>query len=82
VEGATAPDVLAVAVDLGVVAGPDTVAVPGPVGEAVEATGHAPVQDRQVPGAVLGERLKSLPVLDTVQGDQRLGDGVFFDVQR
>ena len=44
VEGAGAPDVLAVAVDLGVVAGPDGVAVPDAVGQAVETLGDAPLE--------------------------------------
>ena len=81
VEGAGAPDVGAAAVYLGVVAGPDAVAVPGAVGPAVEAVRQAPVQAAQVPGAVLGEGLQGLPVLGAVQADKRLGDGVLLDVE-
>jgi len=81
VEGTDAPDVLAGAVDLGVVAGPDLVAMPGAVGQSVEAACQAPGQAAGLPGAILGECFQRLPVVDAVQGDQRLGDGVLLDVE-
>src|SRR4051812_42327807 len=81
VEGADAPDAGAAAMDLGVVAGPDAVAVPGAAGQAVEAAGQALLEEAEVPTAVLGEGLEGLPVLHAVEADERLGDGVFLDVQ-
>lgn len=60
VERADAPDTRAGAVHLSVVAGPDVVAVPGAVRQAAEAACDAPLQERKVPAAVLGERLQRL----------------------
>src|SRR5262249_34404521 len=81
VKGAGAPDVGAGAMDLGVVAGPDPVAMPGAVGQVVEAAGQAPLEEGEVPGAILGEGLQGLPVVDPGQADQRLGDGVSLDIE-
>ena len=39
------------------------------------------VTESAPPGAVLGERLQGLPVGEPLDGDDRLGDGVFLDVQ-
>jgi hypothetical protein len=68
-------------VHLGVVGGPDVVAVPGPPGQAAEVVGQPPLEEAAVPGAVLGEALQGLPVVHAVQADQRLGDGVLLDVE-
>src|SRR5262249_49237295 len=80
VEGAGAPDGLAGAVDVGIVAGPDVVAVAGAVGQVVDVACQAPLEEPQIPGAVLGEGLQGLPVGHPVQADEGLGDGVLFDV--
>src|SRR5262249_61705269 len=61
--------------------GPNPVAMPGAGGPAVEAAGQAPLEEGEVPGAILGEGLQGLPVADSAQADQRLGDGVFLDVE-
>jgi hypothetical protein len=55
---------------LGVVAGPDAVAMPEAVGQVVEAEGQPELQVGEVPGAVLGEGLQRPPVLWTVQPDE------------
>src|SRR5207248_4601692 len=74
-------DVLAGAMHLGVVTGPGGVAVPGAVGPAAEGACQAPLQEAEVPGAVLGEGLQGLPVGHAVQSDEGLGDGVLLDVE-
>src|SRR5512135_1593792 len=81
VEGAGAPDVVSRAVDLGVIARRDVVAVPEPprgrVGEPGQASGYGSA----APGAVLGEGLQGLPVVGAFDGQDRLGDRVLLDVQ-
>src|SRR5262249_51093829 len=81
VEGAGAPDMLAAAVDLGVVAGPDPVAVPGVAGGVGEQFDRSAFDEWAVPAAILDEGLQGLPVGGQVEGDEGLGDGVFFDVE-
>src|SRR5262249_39589481 len=77
-----APDALAVAVDLGVVAGPDPEAVPGAARQVVQAAGQVALQETNLPMAVFGEGLQSLPVQHPVDADKGLGDGVLFDVEQ
>src|SRR5262249_60917273 len=81
VEGADAPDVLARAVDVAVVAGKDMEAVPGAARCAVQGAGQSPLQGHAVPGAVLGEGLQSLPIAGPADADEGLGDGVLLDVE-
>ena len=79
VEGAGAPDVLAGAMDLGVIDGRGPVAVPDPPGGLVD----EPTQSGKSsgpPDAVLGEGLEGFPVGDPLDGDDRLGDGVLLGV--
>ena len=81
VKGAGAPDVGIAAMDLGVVDGPDAETVPGTTGGLFDQTGEAASDGVGAPGAVLGERLQSLPVGRSVEGQDRLGDGVLLDVE-
>src|SRR5262249_19463573 len=81
VEGAGAPDVLAGAMDLGVVGGPDVVAVPAAARDVFEEPCRGGLQEVGAPGAVLDEGFQGLPVAGSVEGDQGLGDGVLLDVE-
>jgi len=76
VEGAVAPDALAVAVDLGVVARGDVVAVPESVGQLSEPSGQQAFQGFLVPTAVCDEVLQGFPVVGLVDAEQCLGEGV------
>jgi hypothetical protein len=67
--------------DLAVVEGMDAVAVPEASRGFFEQVGQAPFEQVLVPVADLGEVLQFLPALVQAQGDERLGDGVFFDVE-
>jgi len=66
---------------LGVVGGPDAVAVPEPARRVVEQRGGGAFEGVLVPVAVLGEGLQGLPVLCASQADEGLGDGVLLDVE-
>ena len=81
VESTGAPDVLAVAMHLGVVAGPDAVAVPESPRGLLQGLGGDLLDVADVPGAVLGEGLQGLPVVLASQADQGLGDGVLLVVE-
>src|SRR5579875_207074 len=81
VVGAGAPDLLAGAMDLGVVASPDMIAIPEPAGSLLDQAGDRTLQSRLFPGTVLGEGLQGFPVLGSVQPDEGLGDGMFFDIE-
>src|SRR5512135_327835 len=81
VEGTGAPDVASRAVHLGVVAGRDVVSVPEPPGGRLGEPGQGARDGPAAPGAVLGEGLQGLPVVGALDGRDRLGDGVFLDVQ-
>src|SRR5271166_558220 len=82
VEGASPPNVGAGAMDLGVIDGRDTVAVPDPTRGGGDQVGQCPGDAVLVPGTVLGEGFQGLPGGGLLQGQDRLGDGVFLDVQR
>ena len=81
VEGAGAPDVLARAMDLGVIDGRDPVAMPDPPGFLVDELRQCAGEGFGLPGGVLGEGLQGLPVVETLDGDDGLGDGVLLDVE-
>ena len=81
VEGTGTPDVGAGAMDLGVIDGRDMVAVPDPTRGGRDQASQSPGDAVFVPGAVLGERFQSLPGGGLLQGQDRLGDGVFLDVE-
>src|SRR5205807_3532035 len=55
------PDVLAGAVDLGVVASPDAIAVPGAAGQAVEVQRQAPCRKRRSPAPYAAKDSRALP---------------------
>ena len=80
-EGTGAPDVLAIAVDLGVIDGRDVIAVPDPAGGLRDESGQIAGDSGGVPGPILGEGLQRLPVGGAVEGEHRLGDGVLLDVE-
>ena len=82
VEGTGAPDVGAGAMDLGVIDGRDLVAVPDPTRGDRDQASQGPGDAVFAPGAVLGEGLQGLPGGGLLQGQDRLGDGVFLDVDR
>ena len=79
-EGTGAPDVRAIAMDLGVIDGRDMIAVPEPPGGSLDQPGQAGGDVVGVPGAVLGEGFQRLPVSGPFQGQDRLGDGVLLAV--
>src|SRR5262249_1892259 len=81
VVGTGAPDLLAGAMHFGIVASPDVIAIPDPVGGLFDKAGDGTLQDRLVPGTVLGEGFQRFPVLGSVQVGEGLGDGVFVDVE-
>ncbi len=66
--------------DLGVIDGRDMVAVPDPTRGGRDQAGQGPGNAVLVPAAVLGEGFQGLPVGGLLQGQHRLGDGVFLDV--
>ena len=66
--------------DLGVINGRDMVAVPDPTRGGRDQAGQGPGNAVLVPAAVLGEGFQGLPVGGLLQGQHRLGDGVFLDV--
>src|SRR5207237_466942 len=70
------------AVDLGVVPGPDAVAIPRPPRGLVQQPRGGALQGILVPGPVLDKALQRLPVPGPVGADQRLGDRVLLDVER
>ena len=82
VEGTGAPDVGAGAMDLGVIDGRDLVAVPDPTWGGGDQASQGLSDALLVPGAVLGEGFQGLPGGGLLQGQDRLGDGVFLDVDR
>ncbi len=82
VEGTGSPNVGAGAMDLGVIDGRDIVAVPDPTRGVRDQPSQAPGDPVLVPGAVLGEGFQSFPGGRLLQSQDRLGDGVFLDVQR
>src|SRR5439155_23086677 len=63
-----------------VVDGLHAVAIPETPGSLFEQVGQPPRDQLLVPVADLGEVLLLLPTVGQAQGDERLGDGVFFDV--
>src|SRR3954470_1402911 len=73
VEGAGAPDIRAVAMDLGVIGGPDVVAVPDPPRCLLDQPGQAAGDVVGPPGAGLGEGLDRLPVARAFDGQDGLG---------
>ena len=81
VEGAGAPDVLAAAVDLGVIDSRDVVAVPEPTGGFLDQTGEVAGDGGGVPPAVLGELLHRLPVGGAFEGEHRQSEGVLLDIE-
>src|SRR5208337_3671635 len=58
------------------------VAVPDPTRGGRDQASQGPGDAVFVPGAVLGERFQGLPGGGPLQGQDRLGDGVFLDVER
>ena len=82
VEGTGAPDVGAGAMDLGVIDGRDMVAVPDPPWGGGDQPSQGPGDAVLVPGAVLGEGFQGFPGGGLLEGQDRLGDGVFLDVER
>src|SRR5271166_4739368 len=82
VEGTGAPDVGAGAMDLGVIDGRDMVAVPDPTRGVRDQVSQGPGDAVLVPGAVLGKGFQGLPGGGLLQGQDRLGDGMFLDVER
>src|SRR5580692_7540420 len=80
-KGVGSPDVLAGAMDFGVVAGPDVEAVPDPSGSVLQDLAGDPFYVVAVPGAVLGEGFQGFPVVGAFQSDEGLGDGVFLDIK-
>ena len=68
--------------DLGVVDGRDLVAVPDPTRGGGDQASEGLSDAVLVPGAVLGEGFQGLPGGGLLQGQDRLGDRVFLDVQR
>ena len=82
VESTGPPNVGAGAMDLGVIDSRDTVAVPDPTRGRGDQVGQGPGDAVLVPGAILGERFQGLPGGGLLQGQDRLGDGVFLNVQR
>src|SRR6202789_2043424 len=81
VEGVGPPDVLAGAVDLGVVASPDVVTVPESAGGVLQKLGGDAFDRVAVPGTVLGEGFEGFPVASAFESTQGLGDGVFLGVE-
>lgn len=81
VKRAGAPDVLARAMDLGVIDGRDVIAVPDPAGGLGDEPGQGPGDEVAAPGAGLGESLQRLPAGGPFDREDRLGDGVLLDVQ-
>ena len=79
-EGAGAPDVGATAMDLGVIDGRDVVAVPDPTRGGGNQPSQGPSDALRVPASVLGEGFQGFPVGGLLQGQDRLSDGVFLDV--
>ena len=82
VERTGPPNVGAGAMDLGVVDGRDLVAVPDPTRGGGDQASEGLSDAVLVPGAVLGEGFQGLPGGGLLQGQDRLGDRVFLDVQR
>jgi hypothetical protein len=68
--------------DLGVIDGRDLVAVPDPTRGGRDQASQGLSDALLVPGAVLGEGFQGFAVGGLLQGQDRLGDGVFLDVQR
>src|SRR5262249_2946152 len=81
-EGASPPGVRAGAMDLGVIDGPDVVAVPDPTRGGLDQASQGAGDFVGVPGAVLGEGFQGFPGPRLLQGQDRLSDGVFLDVER
>src|SRR5208337_1436960 len=82
VEGTGPPNVGAGAMDLGVIDGRDMVAVPDPTRGGRDQVSQGLGDAVFVPGAVLGEGFQRLPGGGLLPGQDRLGDGVFLDVDR
>ena len=82
VERTGPPNVGAGAMDLGVVDGRDLVAVPDPTRGGGDQASEGLSDAVLVPGAVLGEGFQGFPGGGLLQGQDRLGDRVFLDVQR
>jgi hypothetical protein len=67
--------------DLGVIDGRDVVAVPETSGGGLDEPGQGAGDRVGVPGADFGEGLHRLPVGRTIEGHDRLGNGVLLDVE-
>src|SRR5262249_1731146 len=78
-EGAGPPDVGATAMDLGVIDGPDVVAVPDPTRGGLDEASQGPRDFVGVPGAVRGEGFPGWPGRGLLQAPGRLGDGVWVE---
>src|SRR5512135_2610988 len=81
-EGAGPPDVLAPAVDLGIIDGIDPKAVPEPTGSGLQESGQRVLDLVCLPRSRPCEGLQRLPVVGAIQGEHGRGDGVLLDVQR
>ena len=81
VEGAGPPDMLARAMDLGVIDGRDPVAMPEPPRLFVDELRQRAGEEVGLPEGVLGEGLDGLPVVDPLDGGDGLGDGVLLDIE-
>ena len=66
--------------DLGVIDGRDVVAVPDPTRGGGNQPSQGPSDALRVPASVLGEGFQGFPVGGLLQGQDRLSDGVFLDV--
>ena len=67
--------------DLGVIDGRDLVAVPDPTRGGRDQASEGLSDAVLVPGAVLGEGFQGFPGGGLLQGQDRLGNGVFLDVE-
>jgi hypothetical protein len=59
----------------------DLVAVPDAAGSLVDEFPEVASEDLGLPDCVLGEGLQSLPVGESLDGGDRLGDGVLLDLE-
>ncbi len=81
VVGAGAPDIGTGAMDLGVVQSRDAVAIPAFAGAEIEQLGEAVFQQGLIPVPGFDKGFQNLPVIGAAEGDEGLGDGMFFDIE-